>query len=204
MTYIVGITGGICSGKSTFASVLADLGIPVIDADAIGRQLVDERQEIRADIRDIFGPEIFDENDSIKRNELGRIVFSNPNALILLNRLIQRSLIEEIQRQINDYRNQGDPLIAVDMAILFESGIDSTFDEIIVVSAPKENRIAWACAERGLNREDVLERMRAQWSDEERTKRADTVIMNDKGRDELCLAARNWHQNWIDTYVQTS
>ena len=177
---VVGITGGVGSGKTAFAKALGRLGCRVIDADTVARTLVDEREDIRKTLRRTFGPEFFDDLGRLRRRTLGRLVFSDRTQLEKLNRIVWPVLVREIEDEILRLRAMGDVgVVVVDMAVLYETGLDALCDKIVVVDAPLEKRIAWLVDERGWRREEITARIRAQMVIEEKKSRADVVVEND-------------------------
>ena len=182
---VIGLTGGIGSGKSTVARILADLGAHVIDADRIGHEVYRPGTEGHASVVATFGPGVVSADGSIDRRALGAIVFRDPAALVRLNALVHPLIAAEIQRRVAAARAEpGVPPIVIEAAILIEAGW-RFFDRIWAVMAPRDVAIARVMAERGLSREEVERRMAAQASDAERRRVADLVIENDGSRAEL-------------------
>ncbi len=176
---ILGITGGVGSGKTEFSNGLRRLHIPVIDADDISRKLVNENREIRQKLKMVFGDSIFTSAGELKRNVLGQKVFADQTTLDRLNQIMQIPLNQVIQNKIRLLiKNQSSKLIGIDMATLFESGMDKECDKIIVVDAPIEKRCEWLKKTRKWSREEIVDRMRMQWNVDEKKKRADIVIEN--------------------------
>ena len=184
---VIGLTGGIGSGKSTVADMLAALGARVIDADRIGHEVYHPGTEGHASVVRAFGPGIIAADGTIDRRALGAIVFREPEALARLNALVHPLIAAEIQRRLAAVRaDPGTPPIVIEAAIVIEAGW-RFFDRIWAVTAPREAAIARVMAERGLSREEVERRMAVQTTDEERRRVADLVIDNDGTRDELRL-----------------
>lgn len=195
---IVGVTGGVGSGKTVFARDLGTLGARVIEVDDIARNLVEKREDIREALRRKFGSEIFDEAGRLRRRLLGRIVFSDTRRLNALNRILQPLLVNEVRDRISHYQKKEPAgLIVVDMAILYEARVEPLFDMVVVMTAPLEKRIEWLSADRGWSREEVVERIRSQMDDREKMKRANVVIENSGTLEDLRYKA-------IDLYRQLS
>ena len=191
---VVGITGGVGSGKTEVAREFEKLGAFILDADEIARELVDENQSIRKALQKRFGSDVFDNKGRLKRRELGRIVFSDNQKLRQLNGIIRLPLISEIKRRILRFQKKNpNAVVAVDMAIIFEAQIESLFDTIIVVTASEEKRIQWLSDERKWNREEISSRMQAQMDVRMKEKKADYIIENSGTLEEL-------HQSARDTY----
>ncbi len=194
-TLIVGITGGIGSGKSVFARELGRLGARVIDADDVARELLEERVEIREAFRKAFGSGVFEKSGKLMRRELGRIVFSNPDKLETLNRILRPPLIEAVKDRISSIlKVDSNAIVVVDMAILYEAGLESLFDVVVVVTAPLERREKWLSEARGWSREEVSDRNQAQMDVQKKMEKANVVIENSGMLEDLCQKAREWYR----------
>lgn len=174
MTKIIGLTGGIGSGKTTIASLFKAAGIPVYIADDEARKIM-QTSEIIDEIKKTFGRTIF-ENDILNRQKLAEIVFNNPDKLKLLNSIIHPAVKRHFDNWVLDYKKT--PFIIYEAAILFESGSYLNCDKIITVVAPIETRIQRVIARDKTSRENVLKRIEAQWNDEQRILKSDFVINN--------------------------
>ncbi|HDQ45198.1 MAG TPA: dephospho-CoA kinase [bacterium] len=177
---IIGVTGGAGSGKSAFARELAKRGARLLDADAVAGELTETHGEIRSALRTAFGEAYFDASGALKRRELGNHVFSRPDALDTLNGIIRPVLLARIQDQIRLWRRSPAPLTGVvDMAILFEAGVEDWFDRVVVVTASMANRRRRLKASRGWSDGEIEMRIRSQMPVREKIRRADAVIRND-------------------------
>ncbi len=174
MTKIIGLTGGIGSGKTTIANHFLKANIPVYIADDQAR-LIMQSPEIIEEIRKSFGSTIF-ENSVLNREKLSQIVFSNPEKLKLLNGIIHPAVKKHFSNWVLDHKNS--PFIIYEAAILFESGSYKNCDIIITVTAPLESRIQRVIQRDKTTREQVLKRINAQWNDEQRMTKSDFVIEN--------------------------
>ncbi len=174
MPKIIGLTGGIGSGKTTIANYLVSLGYPVYIADDAGRKVM-QKQEIIDAIKEKFGLEIF-ENNLLNRAKLAKIVFDNPEQLKKLNAIVHPAVKKDFKNWLTQHLES--PLVFYESAILFESGSYTDFDVIITVIAPLEKRIARVLERDNSNREQVLNRINAQWTDEQRISKSDFVIEN--------------------------
>lgn len=174
MTKIIGLTGGIGSGKTTIANHFMKAGIPVYIADDEARKIM-QSAEIIAEIKQTFGNSIF-ENDILNREKLAEIVFNNPEKLKLLNAIIHPAVKKHFSNWILDYKDT--PFIIYEAAILFESGNYKNCDFIITVTAPLESRIQRIIDRDKTTREQILKRINAQWSDDQRISKSDYVIEN--------------------------
>jgi dephospho-CoA kinase len=174
MTKIIGLTGGIGSGKTTIANYFESKGIPVYIADDEARKIM-QSAEIIAAIKKIFGDAIF-ENEILSREKLAEIVFNNPEKLKQLNAIIHPAVREHFAGWILEHST--DPYVIYEAAILFESGRYEECDYIISVTAPIESRIQRVMQRDQTTREQVLKRINAQWTDEQRISKSDFVIEN--------------------------
>lgn len=179
---VIGLTGGIASGKSTISEQLARRGAHIIDADRVGhRVLAADGGEAYAGVVAAFGREIVDEAGEIVRARLGKVVFADPARLAELNRLVHPSMAERMRREIDKVRSAAPPppAIVLDAAILFEAGWDPLCDEVWTVSVAPEEAVRRVVARQGLTPDEARARIAAQLGNEEREARGDRVIRND-------------------------
>lgn len=174
MTKIIGLTGGIGSGKTTIANHFSSLGIPVYIADDEAKKIM-QTPEVLNLIKKTFGDTIF-ESELLNRQKLAEIVFNNPEKLKQLNSIVHPAVKRHFDKWLLDH--QAYPFIIYEAAILFESGSYKNCDSIITVIAPLESRIQRVIERDKTNREHVLKRMEAQWNDEQRISKSDFIIEN--------------------------
>lgn len=174
MPIIVGLTGGIGSGKTTIANYIASKGIPVYIADDAGRKVM-QKQEILDAIKDIFGSEVFN-GKNLDRAKLAKIVFDTPARLQELNAIVHPAVKNDFKEWLK--QNEEAPIVIYESAILFESGSYANFDRIVTVIAPLETRISRVLERDTTTRDEVLKRINAQWNDEKRISKSDFVIEN--------------------------
>jgi dephospho-CoA kinase len=174
MTKIIGLTGGIGSGKTTIANHFLAAGIPVYIADDEARKIM-QSTEIIAQIKETFGTSIF-ENDILNREKLAAIVFGNPKKLEKLNSIIHPAVKQHFDKWVLNHKKF--PFVIYEAAILFESGSYKNCDLIITVTAPIETRIQRVIQRDGTTRENVLKRINSQWNDAQRISKSDYVIEN--------------------------
>ena len=195
---VIGLTGGIGTGKSTVADYLRKKGFYHIDADEIGRRLTDKGSPMLVKLNEVFGPdgdmgepgeEILNEDGSLNRKKLASVVFSQYEKKERLDSIMLKSIIEEIDRLIEYYKQRGleeDGFgILVDAPLLFESGLDNRCDKIILVVTDMEVRINRVCSRDGISRQNVKDRISCQMGDEEKRSRADIVVDNSGSMEEL-------------------
>lgn len=173
----VGITGGIGSGKSTIATVFIKLGIPVFFSDIEATKIISSDSKAGKKIVREFGKEIL-VNEKIDRKKLAKIVFSNREKLVLLNSIVHPAVREYFIKWEKKQKNI--PYIIQEAAILIETGIYKNLDFIILVTAPEDLKIKRVMQRDLISKNEVLARIQAQWSDRQKKKFADAVIVNDE------------------------
>jgi dephospho-CoA kinase len=174
MTKIIGLTGGIGSGKTTVANYIKSKGIPVYIADDEAKRIMHSAEIIQS-IKDEFGKVVFD-NTVLNREKLAHIVFNNPEKLKVLNQIIHPAVKKHFDNWLKDH--QEFPYVVKEAAILFESGSYMDCDKIITVSTPLETRIKRVLERDSTTREAVLNRIQNQWTDAQRIAKSDYVIYN--------------------------
>lgn len=177
-TLIIGLTGGIGSGKSEAANCLKKPGVVHIDADAISRSLTAPGGGALPAIREQFGDGVFHEDGTLDRRALGETVFNDDAARraleAILHPMVQRIAMDMIDKACAD----GEEAVIMDVPLLFETGMDALCDVSWVIYADRETRIERVMARDGLSREAVEARMETQMSDDDRAARATRVIDN--------------------------
>ena len=176
---IIGLTGGIASGKSTVSALLVSKGARLVDADVIAREVMLPGHEVLAAAVKQFGSEILSPDGTLNRGKLGDIVFQDPAALQALNNLTHPAIRREIKERMNSMEEE-DPkkLTIVDIPLLFESGLENMFHEILVVYVPREVQIARLMERNGLSLEQAEARLNAQLDIETKRNKADYIIDN--------------------------
>ncbi|MGC8814259.1 MULTISPECIES: dephospho-CoA kinase [Dictyoglomus] len=176
MSYKIGITGGIGTGKTLVINTLKELGIPVISADEIVRELQRDPYYLEK-IRKIFGDKVFEEGQ-LNRKKLAEIIFSDDKERKKLENLLHPPVLTEIKKRLEDFKDK--EIVAVEVPLLFEVGIENWFDEIWVVYAPFEIQLERIIKRDNISQEEAIKRIKAQIPIEEKVKKADFVIYNDK------------------------
>jgi dephospho-CoA kinase len=194
-TIIIGLTGGIGSGKTEAGRILESLGAVHIDADAISRALTSPEGEALPEIREAFGDSVFNVDGSLDRHALAAAVFENPDrrrALeAILHPRVQRKALEMIDRA----RGNGANAVVLDVPLLFETGMDAVCDVTWVVEANPQERVRRIMARDGLTEEEIASRVKNQMSDEDRAARAGKVVKNDGSVEKLAGELTNlYHQ----------
>lgn len=188
---VIGLTGGIGSGKSTVGKLLVALGAAHIDADRVGHSVYAPGTPGWELVTQEFGREIVGPDGAIDRKRLGAIVFADPKALARLNQIVHPLIRSALQAQIAELRERaGVPAIVVEAAILVEAGWHQTVDQVWLVSVTPETITARLQRDRGMSVAEIEARMRAQLPDEERRRHAHVVLSNDGTLAELEATVR--------------
>jgi len=182
---VIGLTGGIGSGKSTVSRLLGEMGAVLIDADKVGHEAYQPGTETWKELVAAFGDEIVAPDRTIDRKKLGAIVFAAPEELTRLNRIVHPRMFNMMKDRIEKYRQQGVKVVVIEAAILFEANWTSLVDEVWVTVASEATVVQRAIERTGLPEEQIRARIRSQLSNEERIKKADVVITNDGDVKEL-------------------
>lgn len=176
---VVGLTGGIASGKSTVSQYLRELGAEIIDADVIARELVYPRSSAWQEIVNHFGREIIDEKGFLQRKKLGQIIFQSPAEREVLNKILHPKIKQRIAGLIEACRHKKDvPLIVVDAPLLIEAGMIGMVDEVWVVAIPEELQLQRLRERDNLSVTEAQKRLVSQMPLQEKLKYAHRVIDN--------------------------
>lgn len=182
---VVGLTGGIATGKSTFAAALRARGAPVIDADVLAREAVAPGTPALAEIARTFGPGVLVPDGALDRKKLGAIVFADPAARKQLEAITHPAVRARFATETARLAAAGHPLAFYDVPLLFEVGLDATMDAVVVVWAPRDVQRARVMARDGLSAAEADARLAAQWPVDEKAARADLVVENVSGVGDL-------------------
>jgi len=192
---VVGLTGGIASGKSTVARMFVELGARLVDADLIARQVVEPGRPAWADIVAHFGEGVLNPDRTLNRDQLGEIIFHDEKARQLLNGITHPRIGTEMLEQIQRHQRAGANVVLIDAALLLESPATSWIRPVVAVAADEAVKVQRIMERDGWSREQALARIRAQWSDEERKANADFVIDNSGSLEEL---QRRVEEVWVE------
>lgn len=179
MAFIIGLTGGIASGKSTVSKMFQKRGIPVVDADQIAREVVETGKEPYEKIVEAFGRKILNEDGSINREKLGSIVFQQKSKRELLNSIVHPAVRKEMKKKQEQFVMQGAKAVVLDIPLLFESDLTHLVDKIIVVYVNENTQLQRLMKRNHLSKEEALARINAQMPLKEKIKMADEVIDNE-------------------------
>lgn len=182
---IIGITGGIGSGKSTVSSYLEEKGYRIIDADKITRDILINHRGIIEIIGKTFGHDLIDERGRLNRRKLADRAFSSPENKALLEKITHGEIISRIHQEISQAEKDKVKIVFLDVILLFETGLDSICDETWVVDAPLDIRVARVMGRDGFVTEEVKKRIDGQMSGEEMKARATKIIYNSSSIEDL-------------------
>ena len=175
---VVGLTGGIASGKSTVSRMFREAGIPVICADDLAHEAVKPGSDALDEIRRTFGDEFVDSAGNLNRAAMARLVFQDKTERKTLESIIHPRVAEEQGRLLQEFATQGHNIVIVDVPLLYESGQKDFFDMIVVAYVPPEIQIGRLIARDNLSREEAMSRLDAQMPIDEKKSLAGVVIDN--------------------------
>jgi len=182
---VIGLTGGIGSGKSMVSQFMAELGAVIIDADKVGHEAFKPGTEAWRDVVAAFGRGVVKPDGEIDRSKLGSMVFGDAESLVRLNQIMQPRIYDMVVARLEQYRQQGIAVVVVDAPLLIEVGWVPLVDEVWVIVASEDTVLSRVRERSGLSEPESLARIRSQMSNEERIKYADAVINNEGSLDEL-------------------
>lgn len=180
---IIGITGGIASGKSTVSDILKINNFEIIDADSIGKKAYEKGKAAYYEIIDSFGKEVLSDDGEINRKILGEIVFSDPKKLQKLNKITHKYIISEVRYLVDEYKSNKKSAV-VDAALLYETGLDRLVDEVWYVEINQQTQIERLMKRNGFSKEEAQKRIDAQKIYKNKEK-ADRIIYNNGNEKEL-------------------
>lgn len=172
---IIGLTGGIGSGKSTIAQFFMELGVPVYIADSEAKKIMDYPETIQ-EVQAIFDENVISEDGKLNRKKIASIVFNAPEKLQHLNAVIHPKVNQDFKIWLEQHKEA--PYVIKEVAIIFEIGAEKQFDKIILVTAPEKTRIQRVAKRDNTSEDEVLERIKNQLSDAEKIEKSDFIIDN--------------------------
>ncbi len=182
---VIGLTGGIGSGKSTVSQFLAELGAVILNADEVGHEAFKPDTELWRQVVAAFGRQILTPNGNINRKKLGNIVFGNPESLSRLNQIMHPRMCALVKTQLEEYRRQGTQVVVLEAPLLLEASWTTLVDEVWVTTASEPTVLKRLKEQTGLSRVESLARIRSQLPSAERVRHADVIINTDCDLDEL-------------------
>jgi len=182
----IGVTGGIGSGKSEVCKIFERLGVRVLYADRIAKEIVENDGEVKREIKKVFGADVFDGKGNLDRKKMAAIVFSDERLKNKLNQIIHPKVFEVIDKEIGHLAVCGkEKFVIVEAALIYETGMEKNLDYVIVVDADEDVRIKRVIGRDGCSRGEVMSRIAAQMPVKEKVRRADFVIGNNGTKEEL-------------------
>ena len=197
--YVIGLTGGIGSGKSAVTAMFAQLGVDIIDADVASRTVVAKGKPALAQIAKHFSTEILQDDGTLNRPALRKIVFSQPQERGWLERLLFPLIFSEIQKML---KQSSSPYAILVSPLLVETGQNRLTDRILVIDAPEDLQLSRAMARDNSDEQQIRAIMSTQATRERRLQQADDVIVNDKSLDELNTAVKGLHERYLQFAAQ--
>ncbi|MDO8568388.1 MAG: dephospho-CoA kinase [Dehalococcoidales bacterium] len=182
---VIGLTGGIGTGKSTVARVLAELGAAVIDADKVGHEAFQLGSPVREKVVSAFGGQIMTAEGQIDRDKLAQLVFASPDARAELNRIMHPAIYEMVKTRLDSFRKNGARVAVIEAPLLVEAGWTSFVDEVWVTVASEVTVLKRLKQRTGMSETESLVRIASQLSSEERVKHASVIINTDCTLDEV-------------------
>jgi dephospho-CoA kinase len=196
MSVVIGLTGGIASGKSTVSAMFADLGITVVDADIEARLAVEPGEKAYNDIVSQFGKEILAEDGTINRPKLGSIVFNNEEKRLLLNSIVHPAVRERMAQKREAAEAANEKAVVLDIPLLFESKLTALVEKIIVVYVNDKTQLERLMTRNGFSREEALARINSQMPLGDKVGLSDAVIDNsgsiEESRQQLMDILKRW------------
>ncbi len=186
---IIGITGSIGSGKSHVANLINERGIPRIDTDEVYHGFVSKRSPMTEEIEKHFGSEVINPDGSLNRKELGKIVFSDPEKLQLLNSLTHETVKARVREMLADYQKAGEMAVLVEVPLMFESGFNKECDEVICVVADDDVRLERICKRDGISEKDAKKRMKNQKDNDFYIANSSIIVYNNGSEDISALVS---------------
>lgn len=189
---VIGLTGGIASGKTTVSNLFKISGVPVIDADLVARQVVEKGTDGLTALVNRFGERILNTDGTLNRTVLGKRMFSDEAIRSEVNDILQPLIRQEITSRMKEYKNQGKALIVLDIPLLFEMKYEDMCDDIIVIATSLETQVVRMRERNGYTQEQALQRIHAQMSLEDKVKNATIVWNNEGDLKELETTVHQW------------
>lgn len=193
---LIGLTGGIASGKSTVSRMIKSLGLPVIDADVIAREVVEPGSECLKQIVAHFGSEVIDSNGALKRKTLGEIIFSDQKKRDVLNQIVHPAVRKRMNQQKEHYIASGFQTIVYDIPLLYESNLFHLVEKVLLVYVDEDTQLCRLMERDNINKEAALSRISSQQALIDKKARADAIIDNGgsilETENQLHAILKNW------------
>ncbi|MGB8657068.1 MAG: dephospho-CoA kinase [Candidatus Zixiibacteriota bacterium] len=183
---LIGVTGGIASGKTEVSQVFRNKGAIVLSGDRIGKEIVETDPRVLQGLVRSFGEAILERYGKLDRRRLGRIAFASEESKDKLNRIVHPHLLRELRARIENLRKKNQKaIVVIDAALVVEWGLENELDYLVLVESKREDNIRRLRKLKGYSRKEALDRIKAQLPEKTKKRKADFVIRNDKGLAEL-------------------
>lgn len=199
---IVGLTGGIASGKTTISDMFAARGVPIVDADIAARQVVEPGQPGLAELTTAFGRDILNDDGSLNRRALRQRVFARQEDRARLESILHPLIRDRILQDLEAARAGGAPYVLLVAPLLLEGGLARIVDRVLVIDTPREVQIERVMARDNCSQREAEAILAAQMSREERLARADDVIVNAGAVDDLAVEVERLHRQYLELAAQ--
>lgn len=192
MTYVLGLTGGIASGKSLVSHYFLSQNIPVVDGDLIAREVVAKGSRTLVKLVETFGGEILSPEGSLNRKKLGKIIFEDEKARKKLDELMDAAIRKKVLKRIEEAKKSDIPLIVLDLPLLFERNYQENTDGIMVVVVTEDIQLKRLMKRDQLTKPEALQRLKAQLPLLEKAKKGDFLIDNNGSKEETLKQVDKW------------
>lgn len=192
MSHILGLTGGIASGKSTVSQIFSKYDFKVVDADIGARKILDPGTKGLEDVVELFGDQILLDTGQLDRAKLGQIIFNDPKKRKQLDQCLVHHIREWIVSEKNKLIQQNEKLIILDIPLLFEANYENEVDEVMVVAVSEQTQLNRLIKRNDFTQKEAEIRIAAQMPLSEKIKKADSIIYNDGSLEETESQVKNW------------
>lgn len=197
MTYILGLTGGIASGKSTVSNTFKELDVPVVDADEVSREVVLPGTKGLKQVKEAFGEVIVNEDGGLDRKQLGTIIFNSPEKRNQLNEILHPLIINRMMELSDDLIKDNHPLIVLDIPLLYEINFENKMDGVMVVHVSRTTQLERLIKRDGIEKNEAERKIESQMSLDKKAKKADFIIHNDGSVEETIEQVKQWYDERI-------
>ncbi|MFK4567751.1 dephospho-CoA kinase [Enterococcus sp. UD-01] len=191
MSMVLGLTGGIATGKSTVSQVFKEAGFPIIDGDLIAREIVEPGQPALKEIAAAFGSQMIDAKGSLNRKKLGKIIFNDSTKRVQLNKIMSPYLRKAILAELEQKKQQA-PLVVLDIPLLYEGGYEQFVDQVAVVYVPEKIQLQRLIQRDQLTAKEAQQRINSQWPIEQKKQLAEIVFDNQGTKEETKNVVKEW------------
>ena len=199
---VIGLTGGIGTGKTEVSRLLGQLGATVINADQVGHEAYTPPSEAWQEVVKAFGKDILQDNGEIDRRKLGGIVFADPDQLAMLNGIMHPRMAAIVREKLENLALHGADVAVVEAAVLFEAGWDALVGEVWTTESPAEKVVDRLQQRNGFAPDEIRKRIASQMPSEERARRSDEVIENDGELEDLVTAVQEVWKRRVEGRIE--